>query len=500
MLKTEAIKYSCSAYKKSRILIAAALILIAGIIDAAAGENIYSSSGALKKLFQAYNIEVSIFEIEKAFQTLPPDMDFEDMLVKIARGRGLYLNRFLLKYKEEDFLKITAPFISKYGGDICFITQYKEGVEIDNNRKKILLSNKEFLNSWEGEIISLPIANIALVRKSDLSSASRIIFLYSYHNEDFYAFKKVFDRIYKEAKNEDRLIIYIDELGLIPQSSLQKLIESERITEKEAFLKTKASLIKELKLIEKGIGIYDDTKFYEKIYDYLAGYKIQIEMEDLQYENWKAIVSFDELELNQLSVTLFCRGNVDRYLEILEQYNEGFWQYNVILRDKVFRDQIERIAHANPDAVIFTLRGLGHFGIEEEVDIPGFSTETMIIGEGDFQDLFIPDQLLQVLKRNNVVVTPEYTRSFYLKAFPAECLRSYYQKRLNFSISEATVKANKTAKGLTEDKVRRLSLDLSHGISEGRLRTTDAIYEFVFFKLKRVSFLWQKKAFFKFQI
>ena len=50
----------------------------------------------------------------------------------------------------------------------------------------------------------------------------------------------------------------------------------------------------------------------------------------------------------------------------------------------------------------------------------------------------------------------------------------------NFKISEATVKANHDIAAFTEAGIYRLSLDIQHAIAEGRLRSTDAVYAYVY--------------------
>ncbi len=468
--------------KKSLIL---GLIASAVFVSAALAEdNIYSAAWALQCLLKSYQKEVAIYDIETALKEHAAELSPEDRIVAAGREFGVYLNRFTLAYKAKDITALNEPFIVRFNNSYCVIKVEKNKVEISSNKYSDNISKEEFLSLWKGGLISVPIVNVLLKRYTPLNSKGRIVCVYSYHNEEFYLFRKIFDKIYQEAKDEQNNFIYVDELGLIPEESVDKLIQQDKLTEKEAFLNAKSSLLTELKFIEKGIGISDPTEFYDKIYSYLAKFKLDVEMENLQYENWKAIVAFDELNLNQLAVTLFCRGNVDRYLETIEQYNQGFWRYNVTIRDRFFKNQIEEITRQNPRACIFILRGLGHFGMEEDLKIPGFTTETMIIGKGEFRDLLVPDQFVQILKRNGVALDKDTERILYLRAFVAECLRSYFQKRLNFEISSATVKANRTISMLGEDKIYRLSLDINHGIAEGRLRSTDSIYDYVFYWLR----------------
>ncbi len=443
-----------------------------------AKDDVYSAAFALKKLFEFYGKNVSIVEIET---TLKQSQNIFDSLVRIGRKHGLYLNRFMLEnYKQ--IARFTEPIITQYEGIFYVAKISPKGVQLISNRGEIVVGQDEFFKNWSGSFISLPLAGVLVIRYKPAQEKGRIVFLYSYHNEEFYLFKEIFDKLYKQANNAGYNLIYVDELGLIPEKSIRTINNK---SERDGFESAKYSLLRELKLIEKGIGISDPTQFYDRIYHYLAKFKVRVEMENLNYENWKAITAFDELELNQLAVKLFCHGNIDGYVEKIKEYNQGFWEYNVLIRDKYFQDQIEKLAEANPNSLIFTLRGLGHYGMEENVKVRGFTTETMILGNGRFQELLVPDQYIQILRRNQVEIDPDQERISYLRAFPVECLRNYLHKRLNFTISEATVKANQVVKNLNEQDIQRLALDINHGIAEGRLRNSDAVYEFVYWWLKK---------------
>ena len=463
---------------KRKVLLVFAFLTITPYLWAE--QEIYSAAFALKKLFEFYGKDVSIVDIEAELKLKD---DIPSVLVKIGREWGLYLNRFSLACREE-INKLQGPVIIRYKGNFYLLILKPKGLYLISNKGEFVIDQKEFLKYWSGDFISLPLANVLLIRYKPQKEIGRIVFLYSYHNEEFYLFKQAFDRLYREAKKCNYRLIYMDELGLIPEKSVHEL-DSFSDSERDAFESAKHSLLQELKLIERGVGISDPTEFYDKIYKYLAKFKIRVDMEDLKYENWKAITAFDKLELNQLAVKLFCHGNIEGYVDKIREYNQGFWEYNVLLRDRYFQDQMEKLAERNPHTLIFTLRGLGHYGMEENIMVSGFTTETMILGEGEFKDLLVPDQYIQILNRNGVYVDPGEERISYLRAFPVECLRNYLQKRLNFSISEATIKANQVIKNLKEEEIERLALDISHGIAEGRLRNSDAVYEFVYWWLKK---------------
>ncbi|MDP8216307.1 MAG: cysteine peptidase family C39 domain-containing protein [Candidatus Kaelpia imicola] len=453
------------------------LILTSSVLYA---ESLYSASWALKSLLEHYCQNVSLYALENQLQRESHTLSLEESIIKVARKNGVYLGRFYLKYAERDFSKVAEPFIAPLKGGYYFIYPEIDRVRLISAKSTETLSKENFLKIWDGEIFSIPLPGVMLQRNRPKDLKQKIVFVYSYHKEEFYLFRQLFDDLYQEALRYSSPLLYIDELGLIPKESIEKVIADRGLTEKEAFNETREALLNELKLIENGRSIYDSTEFYHEIYNYFAKLSLRIEIEELQYENWKAIVAFDDLNLNQLAVTLFCRGNIERYLDIIEQYNEGFWQYNVIIRDRFFLNQIERIAEENPQSTIFTLRGLGHFGIDEKIDLTDFAVEVAIIGEGEFYRLLVPDQLIQILKRNEVTLSPKIEEQYYLRAFLTECLRNYYQNKLNFKISTATLKANRGLSLLSDIAIYRLARDIEHAIAEGRLRTTESVYDYVY--------------------
>ncbi len=453
------------------------LILTSNVLYA---EDLYSASWALESLADYYHQDLSLYAIENKLQRNGYAPSLDEGIIKVARENGIYLDRFYLKHVERDFSKIREPFIMSIEGSYYFVRPDINKVRLLSAENSETLSKKSFLQIWDGEILSIPPVGVMLQRNKPQDLKQKIVFVYSYHKEVFYLFRQIFDDLHQEAVRCFSPLIYIDELGLIPKDSIEKVIVEKGLTEKDAFNRARDSLLNELKLIESGRGISDPTEFYHEIYDYLAKSNLRIEMEELQYENWKAIVAFDDLNLNQLAVTLFCKGNIDRYLDIIKQYNEGFWQYNVVIRDKFFLNQVERIAEENPQAMVFTLRGLGHFGIDDKIDLTNFAVEVVILGEGEFYQLFVPDQLVQILKRNEVTLDPKTEEQYYLRAFLTECLRNYYQNRLSFKILTATLKANRDLSLLLDTDIHRLARDIEHALAEGRLRTTESLYDYVY--------------------
>jgi len=357
------------------------------IVNIAHADGLYSASRALKNMLAHYGHDVGIYKLESQLQE-NPCLPLDKRIIEVARDSGIYLDKFYLKYRDRDILAISEPFIAAVEGVYSFIYPKGTEIEIYSSSSSRVFSKEDFTMIWNGEMISIPPTGVFLKRYKGSDRKQRLVFIYSYHKESFELFKDLFDALYQEAAVDCRPLIYVDELGLIPKDSIEKLILNQGLTEREAFNNARDALLKELKLIERGIGVDDPTEFYHQIYDYFAKLQLKIDMEELQYENWKAIVAFDDLNLNQLAVTLFCKGNIDRYLDIIEQYNKGFWQYNVVIRNKFFLNQIESIAQENPGNTIMTLRGLGHFGIDADIDPDRFDVEVAIIGEGNFYKLF----------------------------------------------------------------------------------------------------------------
>jgi|GEM_PF-1714832 len=409
-------------------------------------------------------------------------------VINIMRKKGIFLHGFRVNPQRETLSLLKEnkkPFIvylkNKGLGIVEEIVENKEGYAVRFIREKEeIIKEDEFIFNWDGKILSLPLVNILVERLPPRgSSDGRFIITYSYHKENFEKLKKILDKLREEADREGKKFIYIDELGLIPKDSIRKTQNSFKLSEKEAFEKARKTLAEEIERFARGISTYDENPFYQAQYAYLAKYKIKSYMEELAYDNWRHIVRFDDLNIHNKAINAFCRGDTNSYIKKLKEYNQGFWLYNVKERDENFRKQIRKIAQENPGSIIFTLRGIGHYGLEERLLLEGFSMVTYVISEGGFEESLISDQFCQILINNGVEVSPQEERILLLRSFPEEALRTYLQKYIE-DLTLATSLAKRIVKRMSEKEIKILARDISYAFAKGKIKKTEDVWEYVF--------------------
>ncbi|MCX5657840.1 MAG: hypothetical protein NTZ48_06425, partial [Candidatus Omnitrophica bacterium] len=424
---------------------------------------------------------------------IPSGVIYEPYISKVlsaARKEGIFLLAFKLTPEFNSLVSLKAcaqPFIAYLREEgYCLVKKIGEGekgifVRYANPQGlEITAPGYDFINKWNGHIFSLPLVNILAERtRSEESKSGRFIAVYSYHKEDFGKLKQLLEDMRKETEGAGRIFVYIDELGLIPAESVKKMGNSMKLSEKEAFERAKKSLAAEIEGFERGISTYDENPFYQAQYSYLAKNKVKSCMEDLDYENWKRIVAFDNLNIHDKATRAFCLGDTKTYIKKLEEYTNGFWLYNVKERDENFRKQITKIARDYPESVIFSLRGIGHYGLEEKLDLKGFSIETYVIAEGDFNENLVSDQMSQVMFSNGVNVAPKEDNLLYLRSFPEECIRSYLEKDVK-SLTLSTRLAKKIIDRMTEGDIKRLSRDISFAFAKGKISKPEDIWNYVY--------------------
>ena len=130
--------------------------------------------------------------IETALKECKTELSLEDRIVTAGREFGVYLNRFALVYKRQDIAGLNEPFIARFKNSYCVIKIEKDDVKILSNKSPDNISREEFLSLWQGDLISVPAVNVLLARYVPLNSSGRIVCVYSYHNEEFYLFRKIF--------------------------------------------------------------------------------------------------------------------------------------------------------------------------------------------------------------------------------------------------------------------------------------------------------------------
>ncbi|MCM8783189.1 MAG: hypothetical protein NC818_00195 [Candidatus Omnitrophica bacterium] len=432
--------------------------------------------------------EIESLYFESQLGSLPNSVIYEPYIkhiLEVFRKKGIFLHAFKITPEEENISvlkKNGSPFIAylKDKGYVLVREISAEGIVLWIEGEKLLIPEKEFLESWSGYILSLPLVNIMAERvRDERVRGGRFIIAYAYHKENFEKLRPILDKLRQEADFSGKKLIYIDELGLIPKESIRKTQKTYKIEEKEAFERASKALAEEVERFSRGVSTYDENPFYQAQYSYLAKYKIISYMEELDYANWRHIVRFDELNIHNKAINAFCRGDPRGYVKKLKEYNQGFWLYNVKERDENFRRQIKRIAQGNPQSIIFTLRGIGHYGLEEKLDLEDFTIETYVISERGFEESFISDQLCQVLDNNGVEISPEEERILILRSFPEEALRTYLNKEVE-DLTVTTSLAKKIVGRLKEKEIKILSRDISYAFAKEKIKKPDEVWEYVF--------------------
>lgn len=412
-------------------------------------------------------------------------------VLSAAREQGIFLIAFKLNPDLNSVSELKThgrPFIAYLKGEgYCLVSEISDKppqgyfIRYANSAGKSQLIDAEiFLKQWNGHIFSLPLVNLLAQRiRSQEHPQGRFIAVYSYHRENFEKLRKVLDDLREQATRQNKKLIYIDELGLIPRETIKRTQEGSKLSEKEAFESAKKSLGDEIRGFEQGISTYDDNPFYQAQYSYLANHRIKSYMEDLDYENWKRIVAFDDLNIHNEAIRAFCLGDTETYLKKLKEFAKGFWLYNVKERDENFNQQIKRITQENPESTILTLRGIGHYGTEEKLELKDSTVETMVIADGDFNENLVSDQMSQVMLSNGVNIEPKEERLLHLRSFPEECLRAYLQRTID-DLAYATRLAKKAVDRMNEEEIKRLSRDISYAFARGNISNADQVWDYVY--------------------
>jgi hypothetical protein len=200
------------------------------------------------------------------------------------------------------------------------------------------------------------------------------------------------------------------------------------LDEKQAFEKCKRMLEKEVEGLGKGIAIYDPSPTYNSLYKFLAKNKVKSTMEDLKYDNWKEIVKFDALSTDILAQRYFLNGDVSNYMKFKKLYCFGFWEFNVKRRDRNFVKQLVDLIKTHSDYAIFTIRGIGHFGLEEKLAKRGVKVQFILLGNELLEENLINQQIMQVYFNHHISLSQDNIFRMILEAQVEEILRLYFYK------------------------------------------------------------------------
>jgi hypothetical protein len=414
-----------------------------------------------------------------------------EYIVTEARKNGVYLTANIIT--ADNFFKLDPDFmpliavLRKNGFILVNDISEKEVLYTDLEGREGSLTFKNFIRDWQGAVISKPLVNIEMEVYPSFGKIDYYI-VYSYHLENFKNAEPILDDILEYISVDDRDIIYIDELGLIPHPAVERMALENNISEQESFEKIKGILNMEASNISKGIAIYDTNPFYSQLYRYLAQHKIKVIIEDLNYQQWRNIVMFDELDLLQDANNEFLSGDLSKAIDFLDKYLGGFWNHNVVNRDKHFINQLTDIKKTMPKATVLVIRGIGHYGLGESLHAQGYGVKEFIIGEGCFSENFASGQYLWLLKNNGVDISYGRGRELILKNFVQDFLRVYFKDKYK-NLVKATRLSRITVDNMELKDTVEFSFAIRAAILTGYISDPDKIYLFAYQWVKEKNFL-----------
>jgi len=412
------------------------------------------------------------FFLIKLANCLADDLsDFKIFYEKLhdKRKAGLLYDFFcLVDFK--DIENIRSPFLCIASGDLVNVS--KRGIFFDIEDKKGLqtLTQDEFIDLWDRGFIIAPIPTNVWCDKG--KGDTNFYIIYAYHDDEFERWEKTLNYIFNEIEKKNKKIAYIDELGLIPYESVEHTMRFKNISEEEAFQEIKKTLEEEIKNIKTGVAIYDSNSTYNKLYTLLARNKVECYMEDLTYDNWKEIVNFDALEVNKLARLYFLNGDIGNYVMYKKIYIDTFWKLNVKQRDEHFAEQLEYLIKNNPDKIFFTIRGIGHLGLEEKLINRGINTRYIILGNDDLEKSLINQQIIQVCRNLDVEIPPDEELKLILGGEFEEFIRAYLML-CGRNILQAIAETKTLLSNLSKEKIRELFNEVKKKVSENKGKITD---------------------------
>lgn len=361
-------------------------------------------------------------------------------LIGIIRKQGIFVDGY--KITVDTLYKVPLPlvvFLKDEGWQIV--------TRIDRNTENISIMDSQgvekeipqaiFQKQWNGYVISKIIMNTSVYKMpykySSLSKNGKTVIIYLNHDKfkDPNSLLPLIDTLIKEAESWGGRVIYVDELGLIPEETVNNWSKSRGITRKQAFKKLKKLFQGELNKIHSGVPIYDPTYFYSMLYKHLAKYHMECYIENLEYKLWEFIVNFDSLNIFKKALDFFVLGDFGDAINSIDNYQQGYSTYNINIRDSNFATQLLELRQKYPNAIIFTVRGLAHYGFETKLVEKGEKVQVLLLGNNKFEENFVFQQLVYILNLNNVYVEKSEKVRYLLRTFPQELLRAYFYHYYN---------------------------------------------------------------------
>ncbi|MDP8234277.1 MAG: hypothetical protein P9M06_05700 [Candidatus Saelkia tenebricola] len=387
------------------------------------------------------DLNVLKFELKRLFKNyseLCPQLI--ESMVGLFRENGVFLESYKLK-GETCLSKINSQFIfyhEEYGYCLALKNNTEQKTLNYLNMKDEVKDIKweRFLKESEEIIFSLPIENVLFERVKEMSDPllGKFVAIYTHHKySNMELVKDTIVRLKEEAKNKEWRTLYIDELGLILPKTIENYMSVYKLSEKDAFERVKKIIKSEVNNLAQGHSIYDSLPFYGQLYSYLAKIKMDSTIEDLDYELWREIVAYDREKDYQQAIREFALTNFENYIRKTKESIAFFYVYNMKERDELFIKQIGTLMAENPNTLIFTIRGLAHYGVEEKIKNPNWRVESIIVSDGKIYETFSRGTWIQTLWMNGIKFSSEFETLEIAKVFIQDIITFTLQeeKKLN---------------------------------------------------------------------
>lgn len=340
--------------------------------------------------------------------------------VTALRSQGALVGAYKLEESPEK-VALRTPFLTWWQGDFCLVRGFsQEAVEItpiDGDASPTLLSKKDWVSRWPHPILISPPQPNVLVEslRGEVVSRTAPTFccIYRFCEEEETMTRHLahlVQELIAQAWAEHRTIVYVDELGLVPEETVKAM--GIGLSEQEAYKRVRELLDREVKDLEKGYASYDKSLLYRELYEVLAsqarqGVKLKAVSEDLTYELWKKIVERDhetDPKRDEL-LKLFLLCQLERLAVMAVEIIRLRWEVNDWERDEAFLNQIASLIQEHgKNVLILTLRTGAHMGIETRLPLSGVRLLSYALSEVPEPEYLMAESYLGLLWNNKVIL------------------------------------------------------------------------------------------------